>query len=127
MNKLLNSRVGEMKYDGLIVDNIPVADVASILLTAGTGVIKRGCVIAGIPGAEVTILSAAAIITQSLFILADDTDTGTTAGDAIPGIGYRTGHFNRQALLVADSYELTAADEELLRKGGIILSDALNY
>ena len=50
-------------------------------------------------------------------------DTGT--GSAVVGIAYRTGHFNRGALITS-SYTLTATDEEFLRGKGILLSDALD-
>ena len=41
-------------------------------------------------------------------------------------MAYRTGHLNRKALIVAEGYTMTAADEEELRKGGILLSDMLD-
>ena len=41
------------------------------------------------------------------------------------GIAYRTGHFNRNALIVKEGYTMTKADEEELRKGGILLDDAI--
>ena len=40
---------------------------------------------------------------------------------------YRTGHFNRNRLIVAEDYDLTADDEEALRSVGILLSDAKAY
>ena len=46
-------------------------------------------------------------------------------GDAVVGIAYRTGHFNTNSLIVADGYEITAADREALRAGGILISDAV--
>ena len=39
---------------------------------------------------------------------------------------YRTGHLNSKALIVADGYELTNADKEELRKGGILLSEMMD-
>ena len=44
-------------------------------------------------------------------------DTGTSG--AVVGIAYRTGHFNRGALITS-SYTLTATDEEFLRGKGIL-------
>ena len=55
-------------------------------------------------------------------ILSDPVDA---TGGVAPAIAYRTGHFNRPALIVKDGYALTRADEENLRFGGILLSDAL--
>lgn len=135
MSKPLYETIGTAEYDGLIVSNTPVADVVSVTLaakiTGGTtenptqtpaGIVKRGTVISGTPGGnDFTILSAAASGSKALYILADDVDTAQD----VSGIAYRTGHFARNKLIVASSYTLTAADEELLRKSGILLSDAL--
>ena len=56
-------------------------------------------------------------------VLAEAVDTGN--GSAVTGIAYRTGHFNANALIVADGYSITAADKEALRTAGILLSDAV--
>ena len=122
--KRLDENIGTVEYDKLFVSNFPVADVVTVKLTASQGVIKRGAVIAGTPGgSDFAPLTAAADGTKALFILADDVDT---AAETV-GFAYRTGHFNRGALSVGSSYTLTAADEEFLRKSGILVSDALDY
>lgn len=137
MSKRLDENIGTVGYDGLIVSNDPVADVVTVELqttiSGGTeenptstpvGVVKRGTVITGTPGGKDFIaLAAAASGSKALYVLADDVDT---AVDAI-GTAYRTGHFARNKLIVAAGYTLTAADEEALRKSGILLSDALDY
>lgn len=123
--KRLNKKVGSMEYDGLIVDNTPVADVVSVSLASGNGEIKRGTVVSGTPGADFSPIAANATTAQSLYIIADDVDTGAESGAAVNSTAYRTGHFNRNALIVGTGYTLTDSDEELLRKGGILLSDAL--
>lgn len=56
-------------------------------------------------------------------ILADDV-TVTDDGDAV-AVAYRCGNFNRKALIVAEGYTLTAADEDALRKYNIILTDTI--
>ena len=123
MSKALNESLGTVGYDKLFVENIPEADVVTVKLTAA-GVVKRGTVLSGTPGgADFAALAAAASAEKALYVLAEDCDT---AADAV-GIAYRTGHFNRGALIVADSYALTAADEEVLRKSGILLADAIEY
>lgn len=43
----------------------------------------------------------------------------------VEGVAYRTGHFNRGALIVATGYTLSNEDEQKLRKCGILLSTAL--
>ena len=123
MSKSLNETLVSIGYDKLFVENIPEADVVIVKLTAA-GVVKRGTVLSGTPGGEdFAALSAAASASKALYVLADDCDT---AEDPV-GIAYRTGHFNRNALIVAEGYALTAADEEILRKSGILLADALDY
>lgn len=123
MSKALNETMGTFGYDKLFVENIPEADVVIVNL-AVAGVVKRGTVLSGTPGgADFAALNAAASTSKALYVLAEDCDTDE---DTV-GIAYRTGHFNRNALIVADSYTLTAADEEILRKSGILLADALEY
>ena len=55
--------------------------------------------------------------------------SGATIGRAeLPAeVTYRTGHFARNKLSTDGSYTLVAADEELMRNAGILLSDALDY
>lgn len=123
MSKALNETLGTVGYDKLFVENIPEADVVTVKLVAA-GVVKRGTVLSGTPGgADFAALSAAASASKALYVLAEDCDTA----EDVVGIAYRTGHFNRNALIVGSGYTLTAADEEVLRKSGILLADALEY
>lgn len=123
MAKNLNESLGTVGYDKLFVANVPESDVVTVTLAAA-GPIARGTVITGTPGgSDFAALAAAASATKALFVLAEDVD----ATESTVGIAYRTGHFNRSALTVASGYTLTAADEEALRKSGILLSDALEY
>ena len=123
MSKALNETLGTIGTDHLFVESIPIADVVTVKLTPA-GVVKRGTVLSGTPGgADFAALAAAASTSKALYVLAEDCDT---AVDAV-GIAYRTGHFNRNALIVGSSYTLTAADEEILRKSGILLADAIEY
>lgn len=122
MSKRLDESLGTVGYDNLFVENVPEADVVMVKLATG-GVVKRGTIITGTPGgSDFAALAAAASATKALYVLAEDVDT---AVDTV-GIAYRTGHFNRGALTVGSSYALTAADEEMLRKSGILLADALD-
>ena len=123
MSKALNETLVTIGYDNLFAENIPEADVVLVKLTPA-GVVKRGTIISGTPGgADFAVLSAAASTSKALYVLAEDCDT---AEDTV-GIAYRTGHFNRNALIVGASYTLTPADEEVLRKSGILLADAIEY
>lgn len=125
MSKRLDENIGTVGYDGLIVANEPVADVVTVSLAASQGVLARGTVITGAAGGEMSAASAALVATNAVYILADDTDTGTSS--AVVATAYRTGHFARNKLTTDGSYTLVAADEEIMRNAGILLSDALDY
>jgi hypothetical protein len=125
MSKRLDENLGTVGYDGLIVTNEPVADVVTVTLAASQGVLARGTVITGVAGGELSAAAAALVATNAVYILADETDTGT--GTAVTATAYRTGHFARNKLSTDGSYTLVAADEEIMRNAGILLSDALDY
>ena len=125
MSKRLDENIGTVDYDGLIVTNEPVADVVTVTLAASQGVLARGTVITGAAGGELSAAAAALVATNAVYILADETDTGT--GTAVIATAYRTGHFARNKLSTDGSYTLVAADEEIMRNAGILLSDALDY
>lgn len=125
MSKRLDENLGTVDYDGLIVTNEPVADVVTVTLAASQGVLARGTVITGAAGGELSAAAAALVATKAVYILADETDTGT--GTAVTATAYRTGHFARNKLSTDGSYALVAADEEIMRNAGILLSDALDY
>lgn len=117
----LNEKVGSVDFDNIINDANPPADVVHVQLAAGSGILKRGTIVTGTPGGDMAPVAAALDSAKSTFVLADDTDaTATTVAAA-----YRTGHFNRNKLTTNGSYTLTAADEEILRNAGILLSDAI--
>ena len=59
MSKRLDENIGAVEYDGLIVNNVPVADVVTVKLAAGTGILKRGTVVTGAAGAELAPAAAA--------------------------------------------------------------------
>lgn len=125
MSKRLDENLGTVDYDGLIVTNEPVADVVTVTLAVSQGVLARGTVITGAAGGELSAAAAALVATNAVYILADETDTGT--GTAVTATAYRTGHFARNKLSTDGSYTLVAADEEIMRNAGILLSDALDY
>lgn len=125
MRKRLDENIGTVDYDGLIVTNEPVADVVTVTLAASQGVLARGTVITGAAGGELSAAAAALVATKAVYILADETNTGT--GTAVTATAYRTGHFARNKLSTDGTYTLAAADEEIMRNAGILLSDALDY
>ena len=118
MAKNLCRKVGEIGQDNLIAKLFPPAETFGVTIPAGAGVLARGTVLA-LNGEAYAVLSAATT-GKANCILADDVDA--TEADAV-GVAYRTGHFNTNALIVADGYTMTVADKEELRKGGILLSE----
>lgn len=123
MSKRLDENIGAVEYDGLFVSNVPVADVVTVKLAAGTGVLKRGTIVTGTPDGELAPVAAALTATNGTYILTDDTDIT----EAAVATAYRSGHFARNKLTTDGSYILTAADEEILRNAGILLADAIEY
>lgn len=120
MSKKLNETIGAVEYDGIINSACPT-DVVIVQLKSGNGVLKRGTIVTGAAGGELAPVAAALDASNGAYILTDDTDISV----ATVATAYRTGHFNRNKLITNGSYVLTAADEEVLRAGGILLSDAI--
>lgn len=129
MRKRLNENIGAVEYDGLIVANEPVADVVTVKLAASdrNDTLKRGTVVTGAAGAALAPASAALSATNGTYILAEDVEVSPAGTLGNAATAYRTGHFARNKLHTDGSYTLTAADEEILRNAGILLSDAIEY
>jgi len=132
MSKQLKERIGTQEYENLFAGTTPPADVFSVKVRAGQGTLIRGTALALVSGGdksgEMVVLGTAAGTSETLTancVLAESVDTGDSAGSAVHGLGYRTGHFIGNRLTVKDSYTITQNDKEALRKGGILLSDAL--
>ena len=117
----LDENLGTVGFDNLINGIYPPAEVVHVELAAGQGVLERGTLLATAEGVMVKISSATT--GKANAVLADPIDTG--AGEAVVAVAYRTGHFNANKLIVADGYEITAADKEALRVAGILISDAV--
>lgn len=123
MSKRLDESLGNFGYDGLVIGTFPPADAVQVTVAAGSAV-KRGTVLTGVPGEEVSPVSAALEAANAAYIAADDADA---SGEAAVVSAYVTGRFARNLLITDGSYALTAADEELLRRSGIFIEDALEY
>ena len=121
MGKRLDETIGSVGFDNLINGIYPPAEVFSVELAAGQGTLERGTLLATAEGGMVKI--SAETTGKANAVLADPVDTGN--GEAVVAVAYRTGHFNTNALIVADGYEITAADKEALRVAGILVSDAV--
>ena len=115
----LDENLGSVGYENLIHGTYPPTEVFSVQLAAGQGVLERGTLLATADGGMVKI--SAGTTGKANAVLAETVD----ATEAVTGIAYRSGHFNANALIVADGYEITAADKEALRVAGILISDAV--
>jgi len=113
--------IGSVGYDNLINGLTPGAEVFSVQLAANQGVLERGTLLATADGGMVMI--SADTTGKANAVLAEAVDTGV--GEAVEAIAYRTGHFNTNSLIVAEGYDITAADKEALRAAGILISDAV--
>lgn len=121
MAKKMNETIGKVDFETLIVDACPPADVVAVTLAKGT--YKRGTVVTGTVGGELAAATGALTAENATYILCDD----VTLDSAGVAFAYRTGHFNGKALITNGVYKLVAADKELLRKSGILISDAMDY
>lgn len=122
MSKNLVNKVGEVGQDNLIAKLWPPAETFGIKIAGGEGELKRGTVLSLEEGGTYVVLDDDAA--EANCILADDVDVDPS--DETVAVAYRTGHFNRKALIVASGYKMTIEDEEALRKGGILLSDMMD-
>ncbi len=134
----LDENLGGVGFDNLIADSYPPADVFSVQLAAGQGILERGTLLALKTDGTMEMIDTATT-GKANAVLAEPVDTGAPAAktqaedevaaatdpETVPGIAYRTGHFNTNRLIVAEGYEITAADREALRTAGILTSDAV--
>ena len=125
----LNTYLGEMEYDGLISDLTPKTRIGgrTIRRMAQATVLKRGTILArSSADGTVVVLGTEPADGETLTpdsILCDDVEVGTDA-DVIAAV-YTAGCFNFERTHVADGYALTLADEDVLRKYGIVCKTAL--
>lgn len=125
MSNLVND-IGVSKQDNLIVDsNIPI-QLKGVTLAANQGELKRGSVIGIITVSglgKLTTKTSSDGSQTAKYILADD----TTIGDEDVVVQcYESGKFNRFALTLGGSDEVSEHEDDL-RKYGIFLADAINY
>lgn len=132
MNKELVRNIGTVDQDNLIAKAEPAAFTFGVVIRKldAAATLKRGTVLAKSSGTagdgKMVILGTTAATNETLSphcILADDVEVGTTA-DAT-GVAYRSGNFNRDAVIVKSDTTLTAAHEDELRKVDIIFTDMM--
>lgn len=121
MSELL-SNIGTTEQDNLIAKIFPPAEVTGVTIAKGEAetTYKRGTVLAADAEGKCAIMNTGL---SPAYILAEDVTVGTDADAA--AVAYRTGCFNAEAVTVADSYELSVADKDALRKYGIVFVDKM--
>lgn len=115
---------GSIAPDNLIGGHEVELLTAGVLMLAGQGTLKRGSVIGIVGGKGKLCDSAASDGSQTAkFVLAGDVDT--TGADQM-AVCYRTGKFNREALIFGVNGAPSSIDEDL-RSVGIFLTEAVPY
>ena len=124
----LNAKVGEMEYDGLVVDLVPEVEVrgGTIRKLAAATTLKRGTILAkSSKDNTLVVLGTEATDGETLTpdcILCDDTVVGTDAD--VSASVYTAGCFNTNRVHVADGYTISATDLDALRKYSIVFKAA---
>ena len=125
MNTKGNENIGHSESELLIADSKFPVDVCHVTIakasTAET--LKRGTVLEAVDTTGVCSVLAGTAGSTASYILAEDVELSTT-GTVTAG-AYQSGKFVRNALIVADDYAMTAADERALRDAGIYLENAM--
>ncbi|MCI5996107.1 MAG: hypothetical protein MRZ45_09235 [Blautia sp.] len=111
-----NETIGTFTYDDLIVDGKHSLDVKSVSITVAKGTtLSRGTVI----GTDGKIYAGAGSTSIQPDCILTDEVVGT--GSATVVTAYKSGNFNKDALVVASTYTLTSTDIETLRTKGIFV------
>ena len=134
MSKTLSENVGEVMFDNLIASHFPAPEVFSVTIVkdSASQSLKRGTVLAyssGTGGSSAhKVLGTTAGSSETLTadaILAEDVEVGIS--ENATALAYRTGHFNKNALIVKQGYTFKETDKIALRDVGILLSDNVPY
>ena len=112
MDNLVN-KVGEIGQDNLVARLFPRALTFGIKIAAGEGEVKRGTVLAAKSDGTYTIYGGEKGTTPSAILVQDVDASGS---EDVAAVAYCSGNFNPAAVIVAEGYELTAADRDTLRK-----------
>lgn len=119
--------IGSCTTDNLIAKLYPPVDAFIVALTT-PGAYARGTVLCLESDGTYSVMGASTsgdgdnkeLTGTPAAVLADDTASTDTTASA-----YRSGHFYRNKMIVAEGYTMTDADEDNLRRAGIFLSDGV--
>lgn len=117
MVRVTGGQIDKLTPDNLIAKAYPPTDSFVIELET-PGAYSRGTVLSLESDGKYEVLGSGSGTASA--VLSDD-----TLEDDDTAVAYRTGHFNRNALIMAENYELTATDENNLRLAGILLSGSM--
>ena len=110
------------RIDGFTPENLLVAlyppPNTFVIELKTPGEYKRGTVLSLESDMKYEVLGSGSGTASA--VLCDDTMEGDDTA-----VAYRSGHFNRNALICAAGYDLSATDENNLRISGIFLSDSM--
>lgn len=129
MNINLMRSAGYSVQDNLIAKIYPPVEAVGVVIrkTEQETLLKRGTVLAvSSADRKLVILGTEEAESEVLvpaYILSDDILVDNT-GD-VTGVAYRSGNFNRKAVIVKDGYTLSADDEDNLREYSIVFSDMM--
>lgn len=113
-------KLGTCAPDNLIA-NLNVKTIAqSVTIVAGAGALARGTVLGVNSAGKCAVLGSTTGLTP-YGVLADAVDATTEAVAEV----YVAGVFNKNALVVASGYTLSATDITSLRNGGIYVENAV--
>lgn len=126
--KNLNSKLGEMTFDGLIADLTPKAQVGGgvIRKLSAEATLKRGTILAKSSGTagdgKLVVLGTTAATNETFTpdcVLCDDIKVGTIEDEKVAV--YTAGCFNSGKVTVTSGYTITADDLDNLRMRDIVL------
>lgn len=117
--KRMDEVICKTEDTGIIYSSNPAAETFFVKVKAGSGVLRRGSILAKDDAGAVLLDTAHA--GKGYAIVAEELDTA----EETVALCYRTGHFIANKLIAEESYTLTADDKEALRGVGILLSDAV--
>ena len=128
MSTLLNKDEYTVDYDKLISSGKHPVDVTIVNVESGQGVLKRGTVLSHVVIQAVENIDGfdgyrvlGTNMEDAKFVIAEDVDTTSNAGNSIPVTVYKSGGFNAGALIAEPGYTIPARVYETLRTVGIYI------
>lgn len=111
--------LGAFAPDNLIAGNDVKIITGAGTIVSGSGLLKRGTVLGIDNTGKLGVLGNSGLTAYG--ILCDDVDA---TAEVVAEV-YLTGQFNKNALIVKESYTMTNADIQALRNGGIFLETSV--